>query len=64
MDADDVLSDEERIAFQLEGEAPWDTVSSCLSHAGWVDLVTTIKQTCPKAYEEMRTHYLLPPRRT
>lgn len=52
------LDDVDHIACRLEDEAPWKTCSKVLSHAGWIDVVETIKATCPDAFEQMRKTYL------
>lgn len=44
----------EQIAAALESETPWATVSRVLDHAGWMDLVGTLKARWPVAYEAMR----------
>jgi hypothetical protein len=44
----------EAIVNKLDEEAPWATVSNVLDHAGWLDLVTTIRDVWPEAYEAMR----------
>jgi hypothetical protein len=47
----------DRIAAQLEAEVPYETCSKVLAHDGWVDLVRTIQQTCPRAFIEMIKTY-------
>lgn len=41
------------IACQLESEVPYLTVGGLLDHAGWVDLVQTIRTVYPKAFRAM-----------
>jgi hypothetical protein len=38
------------LADQLEAEVPWKTVSSVLSHEGYIDLIETIHHLSPAAY--------------
>lgn len=58
VDEETELTDIDHIAVRLEDEAPWDTCSKVLSHQGWIDVVTTIKATCPDAYRQMQLTYL------
>lgn len=44
----------EQIVAQWESEAPWETCGKTLDHAGWLDLVSTLKAVWPVAYEAMR----------
>lgn len=41
------------IAGHLESEVPYLTVGGLLDHAGWVDLVQTIRQVYPQAFLAM-----------
>lgn len=52
------LDDIDHIACRLDDECPWDTCSDVLSHQGWVEVVNTIKATCPDAYAAMQKTYL------
>jgi hypothetical protein len=47
----------ERIAAQLEAEVPYEMCSKVLAHKGWVDVVRTIQQTCPRSFIEMIKTY-------
>lgn len=47
------------IAERLEAEAPYETCSKLLNHTGWVDVVRTIKDTCPDAFLAMVQTYLV-----
>ena len=52
------LSDVEQIAQHLEAEVPYSTCSQMMNQAGWIDVITTIKATCPEAYRQMQITYL------
>ena len=52
------LSDIETIALRLQDEAPWESCANVLNHAGWRDVVETIKTTCPDAYHALLKEYV------
>ena len=52
------MDDLHHIAVRIEEEAPWDTCSKVLGHQGWIDVISTIKATCPEAYRQMQLTYL------
>jgi hypothetical protein len=55
------MMDEQMIelAMKLECEMPYDTVSKMLRHTGWLDLLETMKQLSPTAYDAL-AYDLLP----
>jgi len=55
---DEHVTDEEHLAVRLEEECPWESVSKVLDHTGWLDLVETIKQVSPEAYQALRRDLL------
>jgi len=48
------------MAVRLEDECPWDTCSKLWSHAGWLDLIETIKVLSPESYAALRRDLLTP----
>lgn len=54
VERDDILD----LADQLESEVPFETVSNVLSHQGWLDLLKTVKEVSPKAFDAMKQDLL------
>lgn len=47
-----------RLAMRLEDECPWHTCSKLWRHAGWLDLIETIKTVSPDAYQALKRDLL------
>ena len=46
------------LACRLEDECPWETCAKLWTHAGWLDLIETIKSVSPEAYQALRKDLL------
>jgi len=46
------------LACRLEDACPWETCSKLWTHAGWLDLIETIKTLSPEAYAALRKDVL------
>ena len=48
------------MAVRLEDECPWETCTKLWTHAGWLDLIETIRTVSPDAYQALRRDLLIP----
>lgn len=58
LDSDSPVSCEFHMAQRLEDECPWETCAKLWTHAGWLDLLLTIKTLSPEAYAALRRDLL------